>query len=594
LQRTLTSTLNELGFDQALVGIFDRDDGPLVAQGARGFAPREVQAILRTLSLQGVAEWGSQAESPDGDGLRSLRVRMITPAAKSLLAVPLRHQERTYGVLVIGRKESPVYSKKEKSVLEAASEAITSSLETASLFQTSLILSRTPVLQEPISPARPKGPEPLAAPPSYASPAMQERCVALLNETMGTVPFDRAWVCLYDPIAGAVEVIGIAGEHRGDPKKDLKTGQRLGLEASASGWAVRHRKPRVDHDLASTQGRFQDHKHLYKDRYQSAIVVPFFVRGQVGGTVTLASKAAMQYTLSDARALEPLIVKLTELVHQPTGAPAAGAETGEPGAVSAATPTPGPSEPLIRKQERQAALGEFSAFLATEVREPLASIRAQLEEVTGEGILEFDPQTRVENAMRDLIRVEAILNEILDFAKPLELNRRTCRITDVIEHALTLIATELEMNRIRVARDSVANLMTVRCDDAKMQQVFLSIFKNSLEAMTPGGNLHIEVAHPKVPRGQVPVVQITIKNDGSPIPTEHVGKVFEPFFTTKRAGTGLGLATVKNIVEEHQGQISIASGPGQGTAVIIRLPASHPRGVPYRRRGRGRRPHRDR
>ena len=71
---------------------------------------------------------------------------------------------------------------------------------------------------------------------------------------------------------------------------------------------------------------------------------------------------------------------------------------------------------MIRKQERQAAIGEFSAFLATEVREPLASIRAQLEEVTGEGILDFDPQTRVENAMRDLIRVEAILNEILDFA----------------------------------------------------------------------------------------------------------------------------------------------------------------------------------
>jgi len=594
LQRTLTSTLNELGFEQALVGIFDREDGPLAAQGARGFAPREVQAILRTLSLQRVAESGPQAESEDGDGLRSLRVRMITPSARSLLAVPLRHQQRTYGVLVIGRKESTAYSKKEKSILEAASDTITSALETASLFQSSLILSRPAVVQEPVSPTKSKGPEPLAPPPSYATPAMEERCVALLNETMATVPFDRAWVCLYDPIAGAVEVIGLAGEHRGDPKKDLKAGQRLGLEASASGWAVRHRKPRVDHDLASTQGRFQDHKHLYKDRYQSALVVPFFVRGQVGGTVTLASKAAMQYTLSDARALEPLIVKLTEAMQQSEAAPAARTETGEPGAVLSAAPPPGPSEPLIRKQERQAALGEFSAFLATEVREPLASIRAQLEEVTAEGILEFDPQTRVENAMRDLIRVEAILNEILDFAKPLELNRRTCRITDVIEHALTLIATELEMNRIRVTKDYGANLSPVRCDDAKMQQVFLSIFKNSLEAMTPGGNLHIEVAQPKPARGQLPVVQVTIKNDGSPIPTEHVGKVFEPFFTTKRAGTGLGLATVKKIVEEHQGQISIASGPGQGTAVIIRLPASHPRGAPYRRRGRGRRPHRGR
>ncbi len=109
--------------------------------------------------------------------------------------------------------------------------------------------------------------------------------------------------------------------------------------------------------------------------------------------------------------------------------------------------------------------------------------------------------------------------------------------------------------------------------------------------MTPGGNLHLEVA---LVRGARPQLQVTIKNDGAPIPTEHVGKVFEPFFSTKRAGSGLGLATVKKIVEEHQGQISIASGPGQGTAVIILLPALLPRRGPFRGRGRGRRPSRGR
>jgi signal transduction histidine kinase len=290
--------------------------------------------------------------------------------------------------------------------------------------------------------------------------------------------------------------------------------------------------------------------------------------------------------------LESLIVKLVELLQAPLATQPVKAEPGTEGKPQAEPAPQVPPEPLIRKQERQAAIGEFSAFLATEVREPLASIRAQLEEVTGEGILDFDPQTRVENAMRDLIRVEAILNEILDFAKPLELNRRLCRVPDIIENTLTVVATELEMNRIRVTKDYAANLLQVRCDEAKMQQVFLSIFKNSLEAMTPGGQLHIEVSQQK--SGRTHDVQIMIKNDGAPIPTEHVGKVFEPFFTTKRAGTGLGLATVKKIVEEHQGQISIASGPGQGTTVIIRLPPPVHRGAPYRRRGRGRRPQRSR
>ncbi len=522
--------------------------------------------------------------------LKAVRVRMISPGAKSLLAVPLRYKQRAYGMLVIGRKESAAFSKKEKSLLEAAADQITSSLERASLFDGSVILGRPPVVQEPISPSPPTGPEVYAAPSSYATPEMQERIVALLDQTAETMPFDRGWITLYDPIAGAVEVLGLSGEHRGDAKKDLKPGQRLALDASASGWAVRHRKPRVDHDLASTQGRFQDHKPLYKDRFQSALVVPFFVRGQVGGTLALASKTAMQYGLPEVRTLEPLLAKLAELIQGPVGFPV-GSPTGEtPGDKPSIPATQPPSEPLIRKQERQAAIGEFSAFLATEVREPLASIRAQLEEVTSAGILDFDSQTRVENAMRDLIRVEAILHEILDFAKPLALNRRTCRITEIIENALTVVATELDVNRIRVTKDYGDNLSPARCDEGKMQQVFLSIFKNSLEAMTPGGHLHIEVAQQRAARSHL---QITIQNDGVPIPTEHVGKVFEPYFTTKRSGTGLGLATVKKIVEEHQGHISIASGPGQGTALIIRLPTP-PRSQHYRGRGRGRRPHRGR
>ena len=411
LQRTLTSSLNELGVEAALVAIYEREDGPLVAQGWRGLTPREVQTILRTLSAQDLAALSLPAPAGDDESLKAVRLRMITPGAKSLLGVPLRHNQRTYGVLVVGRKESAALAKKEKSLIEHAGSEITGALERAALFDGTLILSRPLVAHEPAPTVAPSGAEPLAPTPFQATPETQERIAGLLDETAATLPFDYAWVTRYDPLAGLVEVLGLAGEQRGEHKKDFKPGHRLALDASASGWAVRHRKPRVDHDLASTQGRFQDHKHLYRDRFRSAMVVPYFVRGQVGGTVTLSSKTPMQYTLPDARALEPLIVKLVELLHEPASPQAVRTDEG----TGAATPTPPaapvPSEPMIRRQERQAAIGEFSAFLATEVREPLASIRAQLQEVTGEGILDFDPQTRVENAMRDLIRVEAILNE---------------------------------------------------------------------------------------------------------------------------------------------------------------------------------------
>ncbi|MDQ6735023.1 MAG: ATP-binding protein [Nitrospirota bacterium] len=586
LQKTLTSALNELGLDASLIAIHTGDNGPLVAQVSRGLTPRDAQAILRALSLQEVTSKALEQNSrAEGGESKVIRLRMITPGAKSLLAVPLQYEQRTYGMIVMGRKESAAFAKKEKALLESTAEEITKSLERASLFDHTLILSRSFISQEPV--AAPPALESYAAPMSHATPDMQQRVVALLQDTMQTTPFDRAWVTAYDPIAGAVEVIGMLGGEPKGEKKDLKASQRLALETSASGWTVRHRKPRVDHDLASTQGRFQDHKHLYKDRYLSALVIPFFIRGQVGGTVTLASKASMQYSLPDVKTLEPLLAKLADLIQSASSAPTAVPGPGTTEGTPPDTVTPVASEPMIRKQERQAALGEFSAFLATEVREPLASIRAQLEDVTTPGILDFDSQTRVENAMRDLIRVESLLHEILDFAKPLELNRRICRITDIIENALRVVATDLDVNRIGVTKDSDPHISPVRCDDGKMQQVFLSIFKNALEAMAPGGHLHIEVSQPRASRH----VQITVKNDGIPIPTEHVGKVFEPFFTTKRSGTGLGLASVKKIVEEHQGQISIASGPGQGTAVIIRLPGQQ-RGGPYR--GRGRRPPRRR
>lgn len=581
LHRTLTTALNEVGGDAALVAVFEREVGPLALQIARGFTARETQAILRSLSAQGLRV--REGSSPENDHSEPFRLRLIIPGAKTLIALPLRYRQRPYGVLVVGNKVSQFPSKKEKIVLESAREEITTALERASLFDGILLLSRPWISEEPQQHPK-EGVEVL--PPSLATPDIQRVVQEILTETSQLIEFDRAWVTSYDPLVGSVEVLGMGGDLKGDPKKTLKPGQRMGLDESASGWAVRHRKSRVDHDLASTQGRFLDHKPLFKDRFCASFVAPFFLRGQVGGTIMLGSKTAGRYDLADARTIEPILLKLSNLIPSPTLPLPNYATTAHNGDTPALHPAPGTTEPFIRKQERRAALEEFSAFLATEVREPLASIRAQLEDLTGEGILDFDPQTRVESAMRDLMRVEAILNEILDFNKPLELKRRLCRPQTVLENALTLVATALESSRITVTKRFPPKLAQVRCDEGKMQRVFLSIFKNALEAMAPGGHLDLELSMQRAGRTQE--VQILIKNDGVPIPAELVDKVFEPYFTTKRSGTGLGLASVKKVVEEHQGNISIASGPGQGTTLLIRLPASR---RPLTHRFRGRSPH---
>jgi len=376
----------------------------------------------------------------------------------------------------------------------------------------------------------------------------------------------------------------------------------LTLEGSAAGWVIRHKKPRVDRDLASTQGRFLDYKELYKDKFKTAIVLPLKKGQDLIGTILLGSKTPDVYNADMARASAPQLEHLAALL--PTMGPGSVAaplleRTDDAISVALAGPAAGsmlahdPQEAheLMLRQERQQAIREVTAFLEQEIQRPLTKTRLEMEETvrrdtaaehpTGTEVLQ-----RVEKAYLELTRIEAILNEVLDFAKPLDLHPRVVRIPEVLESALAVITEELEKNAITVTRDFSPSLPAVKVDEGKLQQVFLSILKNALEAMTPHGHIHLQAVPHKGARGRHEVA-ITIQNDGAPIPTEHIGKIFEPGFTTKAAGTGLGLASVKKIIEEHRGQISIASGPDQGTAVIIRLPAY----AAARPRGRGPRRH---
>ena len=314
LQRTLTSVLNGLPADAALVAIFHQEQGPLTTQVHRGFTPRDVQSIVRTLSSQKVLTAVPAANDPDAS--RTMRLRLVTPGAKSLLGMPLRHRQRTYGFLVIGRKDNAVYAKKDKVMLEQAGDDITKALDRDSLFDLNVILSR-PLVVAGAHASRSRRQMSIPRRPPMRRRRFKRKSLPCSTNWDKPCSFDRAWIGAYDPLAGNVEVLGIAGEQKTDPKdqkKDLKAGQRLALDASAAGWVVRHRKPRVDHDLASTQGRFLDHKHLYKDRFQSSLVLPFFLRGQVGGTITLASKEADRFAVSDARQLEPINLKLVDLL----------------------------------------------------------------------------------------------------------------------------------------------------------------------------------------------------------------------------------------------------------------------------------------
>jgi signal transduction histidine kinase len=578
LQKILTSAVNEVGMEAALVAIMAHDGGPFIEQVSRGFSAREIRAILRALSMEEL-KGGSSRNATNGSELNTvLRLRMITPGSKVALALPLKFEGLVYGTLILARRENVALTKREKTTFSTNVNFITGELKKAGLFGSSLILGHPVVANEPLSLPDTQEPETVAR--TYTNGEVQERIAKILTEVNDSISFDRGWVTIYDPLSASLEILGVLGTQ----KRDLSPGQHLSLNDSASGWSVRHRKARSDNNLASTQGRFHDYKQLFKDKFVSTIVVPFFVRGRVAGTLTFASKNPNQFDPngSDLMALEAVTSKLVELFEDPSChlsvLEPAPVQTEQP--ASKGQPLPVPPEGDVRKEERRAALHEVSSFLATEIREPIGFIRAQLEEITTDSELNFDSQTRVENAMRDMIRMETVLNEILDFAKPLELDRKMCRVQDLLDEAFSLVSTDLRVNRIELVKKIPARLAQVRWDETKMQHVFLCIFKNAIEAMSPGGHLRVDVM---LTRSRKPELQVIIANDGVPIPAELVDKVFEPYFTTKRSGTGLGLATVKKVVEEHEGSIRIESEPDKGTTVTILMPAPKPR-APYRSR----------
>ena len=561
LLKTFNTTLNDLGADMALVALKEDGFGPYLSPANRGFSPREVQAIVKALSHPEVGFGGAAGNG--GSPSKTVRIRMTAPSHRSLLGIPLQLSRRVCGALVIGRKDIANFSEKDRRHLTETAEELEAALAKAGLFFDG---SSTPALA------------PSAAPVFEASDLGIE---SLMAQIRSLIPYDRALLTRYD---AQTKILTTLLSHT-PGHCEWREGQTLTLDGSAAGWVIRHKKPRVDRDLASTQGRFLDYKELYKDKFKTALGLPLRKGQDLIGTIIFGAKTSDVYNADMARAAAPQLDQLTSLLPalgprsagaipvESTVAPSSGESHGLPAGFQGIHESDEARELMIR-HARQAAIREVTTFLEQEIQRPLTKTRLEIEDtMRGQTPREAgDILQRVEKASLELTRIEAILNEVLDFAKPLDLHPRVVRIPEVLESALAVITDDLEQHAITVTKQFSNTLPPIKADEGKLQQVFLSILKNAMEAMSPHGRIHLQALPHKGARGRHEVA-ITIQNDGAPIPTEHIGKIFEPGFTTKAAGTGLGLASVKKIIEEHRGQISIASGPEQGTAVIIRLPA---------------------
>ncbi len=263
-----------------------------------------------------------------------------------------------------------------------------------------------------------------------------------------------------------------------------------------------------------------------------------------------------------------------------------------------------------RRLDRLASLGEMAASVAHEVRNPLASIKTSMQllkddladessgqyaQEAGKPSVNDEAQESVTVVLKEVERLDAIVRDLLLFAKPRQLHCVDCNLRELSEHVLKVMKPRCAELGVTIQR-FYQDVPSVFVDIAQMEQVLFNLFTNALQAMTEGGvlsvscqivntekEMHLPISHAKevtiefgapigIYRGQQRWLELVVSDTGVGITAEQLKRIFQPFFTTKAHGIGLGLPITRRLVEDHHGHLLVQSQSGHGATFSVRLP----------------------
>jgi PAS domain S-box-containing protein len=234
-----------------------------------------------------------------------------------------------------------------------------------------------------------------------------------------------------------------------------------------------------------------------------------------------------------------------------------------------------------RLRDRLAAVGEMAAVMAHEIKNPLAGIEVLAGLVRRRTPDNADVQALVADIINEAKMANAIVQEVLDFVRPVRLQVERTSVAEAVANAVTLADGQARRGGAAVHVAMPATLPQIRADRHQLTQVFANLVINAYQALEGRGRVRIEAREARtaddgalVPDTQhaVPSVVVEVIDNGPGIPADHVEKIFQPFFTTKPQGSGLGLAIVRKIVDAHGGRIDLAAGDDGGTRFRVTLP----------------------
>ena len=222
----------------------------------------------------------------------------------------------------------------------------------------------------------------------------------------------------------------------------------------------------------------------------------------------------------------------------------------------------------MARAEHLATLGELAAGLAHEIRNPLAGI-AGVVDIMGKELAANSPSRAViGDVHREVLHIQAILNDLLSYARPRPPAFHAANINTTVEQAVVLARQQVLTKPIQVSFEPNPSLPLVEHDPALIQQVLLNIALNGIQAISGAGQVSLSLLQ------NHDNVSITVSDTGRGISPDALPHIFKPFFTTRSEGTGLGLSLANGIVQSHGGRIDVTSAVGKGTTFKVSLPIS--------------------
>jgi signal transduction histidine kinase len=225
-----------------------------------------------------------------------------------------------------------------------------------------------------------------------------------------------------------------------------------------------------------------------------------------------------------------------------------------------------------QRAERLAALGQLSAGLAHEIRNPLGVIKGSAE-ILNQKLSAADELSKELSGYiyTEVNRLSALVSRFLDFARPSQLDLKPEEVTELVERSLKTVAEQGATAKIEIVREYAPSLPKARIDSELCEQAFTNLLFNACEAMGEEGRLVVRIYPVKHGAEPPREIAVEIADSGAGVPEQSKEQIFNPFFTTKKTGVGLGLSIVSKIIDAHGGSVKLVSSPGHGACFRVTL-----------------------